>query len=79
MKIVLDTNTIISGIFWKGAPRQVLDLACSGNLTLFTNPELLIELTNVLGREKFKSRITLAATTVEELVMGYASSENSQT
>jgi predicted nucleic acid-binding protein len=30
MNIVLDTNTVISGIFWKGAPRQVLDLARSG-------------------------------------------------
>lgn len=26
MNIVLDTNTVISGLFWKGAPRQVLDL-----------------------------------------------------
>jgi len=73
MKVVLDTNTIISGIFWKGAPRQLLDLARSGKFTLFTSPELLIELTNVLGREKFNSRLTLAGTSVEELVMGYAS------
>ena len=26
MKIVLDTNTVISGLLWKGAPRQILDL-----------------------------------------------------
>ncbi len=34
MNIVLDTNTVISGLFWKGAPRQVLDLARSGTFTL---------------------------------------------
>ena len=41
MNIVLDTNTVISGLFWKGAPRQVLDLARSGTFTLFTSPDLL--------------------------------------
>lgn len=73
MNIVLDTNTIISGLFWKGAPRQVLDLARSGTYTLFTSPELLSELADVLGRKKFSSRLALAETSVEELVFGYAS------
>ena len=44
MNIVLDTNTVISGLFWKGAPRQLLDLARSGTFTLFTSPDLLVEL-----------------------------------
>ncbi|MCG2784430.1 MAG: putative toxin-antitoxin system toxin component, PIN family, partial [Anaerolineae bacterium] len=44
MNVVLDTNTVISGLFWKGAPRQVLDLARSGVIVLFTSPELLAEL-----------------------------------
>jgi putative PIN family toxin of toxin-antitoxin system len=72
MKIVLDTNTVISGFFWKGAPRQVLDLARSGIFTIVTSPDLLSELANVLGREKFSSRLEQAGTTVEELVLGYA-------
>ena len=50
MNIVLDTNTVISGLFWKGAPRQVLDLARSGTFTLFTSPDLLAELGKVLER-----------------------------
>ena len=72
MKIVLDTNTVISGLLWKGAPRQILDLACSGSLTLFTSPELLAELANVLERKKFSARLALAETNVDELVYGYA-------
>ena len=52
MKIVLDTNTVISGLLWKGAPRQILDLARAGSLTLFTSPDLLAELAGVLEREK---------------------------
>ena len=73
MNIVLDTNTVISGLFWKGAPRQVIDLARSGTFTLFTSPDLLSELADVLGRKKFSARLALAETSVEELVFGYAS------
>ena len=72
MKIVLDTNTVISGLLWQGAPRQILDLARSGSLTLFTSPELLAELANVLERKKFSARLVLAETNVDELVYGYA-------
>ncbi len=73
MNIVLDTNTVISGLFWRGAPRQVLDLARSGTFTLFTSPDLLSELTDMLGRKKFSEKLALAETSVEELVFGYAS------
>jgi len=72
MNLVLDTNTVISGLLWKGAPRQVLDLARSGSITLFTSPELLAELADVLGRKKFSDRLALAETSVDELVFGYA-------
>ena len=47
-------------------------LARSGSLTLFTSPELLAELANVLERKKFSARLALAETNVDELVYGYA-------
>lgn len=72
MKLVLDTNTVISGLLWKGAPRQVLDLARSGSISLFTSPELLAELEDVLGRKKFAARLRMAQVMVDELVYGYA-------
>jgi len=72
MNIVLDTNTVISGLFWKGAPRQVLDLARSGRYALFTSTDLLAELANVLGRKKFSDRLKRANTSVGDLVLGYA-------
>jgi putative PIN family toxin of toxin-antitoxin system len=73
MNIVLDTNTVISGLLWKGAPRQILDLARSGTITLFTSPALLAELSDVLAREKFSVRLEQASVSVEELILGYAS------
>lgn len=73
MNIVLDTNTVISGLFWKGAPRQVLDLARSGMFTLLTSPDLLAELADVLERQKFSMRLVQASISIEELILGYAS------
>jgi putative PIN family toxin of toxin-antitoxin system len=64
---------VISGLFWKGAPRQILDLARSGAITLFTSPSLLAELSDVLAREKFSVRLEQANVSVEELLFGYAS------
>jgi len=72
MKLVIDTNTVISGLLWQGAPRQILDLARSGSISLFTSPELLAELEDVLGRKKFAARLGAAQVTVDELVYGYA-------
>jgi uncharacterized protein len=72
MNLVLDTNTVISGLLWRGAPRQIFDLARSGSISLFTCPELLAELEDVLGRKKFMARLNMAQVTVDELVYGYA-------
>lgn len=72
MNVVLDTNTVVSGSLWSGAPRQVLDLARNGVITLFTSPELLAELADVLRRKKFATRLEQAGITADELVYGYA-------
>ncbi|MEW5939822.1 MAG: putative toxin-antitoxin system toxin component, PIN family [Chloroflexota bacterium] len=72
MRIVLDTNTVVSGLLWHGAPRSILDLAREGRATLFTSPTLLVELEDVLGRPKFAKRLRLADVTVSDLVRGYA-------
>lgn len=72
MNVVLDTNTVVSGSLWSGAPRQVLDLARSGVIRLFTSPELLAELADVLRREKFSQRLAQAGVTADDLVYGYA-------
>jgi uncharacterized protein len=49
MRAVLDTNVLISALFWGGTPRQVVDLAVSGHFQAVTSPELLAELTSVLA------------------------------
>ncbi len=72
MRIVADTNTVVSGLLWRGAPRQVLETARANTIQLFTSAVLLAELEDVLNRKKFASRLALADLTPHELVLGYA-------
>jgi putative PIN family toxin of toxin-antitoxin system len=72
MRAVPDTNIVISGLFWRGNPRRVLDAARDGIIELFTSPVLLEELEDVLSREKFAARLEAAGVTVQEIVEGYS-------
>lgn len=60
-------------MLWRGAPRQVLDAARSGNIQLYTSATLLDELEGVLKRDKFAQRLALANITPHELILGFAS------
>ncbi len=53
MRLVLDTNVVVSGLIWSGPPRQLLDLARMGRVVLFSSGVLLDELASVLERDKF--------------------------
>lgn len=72
MHVVADTNTIVSGLLWYGNPRQVLDAARTGVVTLATSATLLAELADVLQRPKFAQRLARAHITASTLVFGYA-------
>ena len=67
MRIVLDNNVFISGIFWEGSPHKIIGLAEKGKLEIFTTNEILEELLGVLKREKFKSLIEEAKTNINEI------------
>ncbi len=76
MRIVPDTNIVVSGLLWRGQPRRILDAARDGIIELFTSPVLLEELEDVLSREKFAKRLEAAQVTVRELVEGYSALAN---
>ena len=72
MHVVADTNTVVSGLLWYGNPRQVLDAARTGVITLSISAPLLAELAEVLQRPKFAQRLVRANVTPHTLVFGYA-------
>lgn len=71
MRVVLDTNIVISGLFWSGPPRRILDFAHAGIIELYTSPALLDELEDVLGRPKLAARLAIAVIDVPTLMLGY--------
>lgn len=55
MRAVLDTNVLLSGLLWHGAPHALLKRVRDSALTLISSPALLAELAEVIGRAKFNS------------------------
>ena len=53
MRIVLDTNVIISAFFWNGPPRMVYNLVRNGSLTMVFSQELENEFIRVLLYPQF--------------------------
>jgi putative PIN family toxin of toxin-antitoxin system len=72
VRLVLDTDTVISGLLWSGVPRRILDAAGENLVTLFTSPALLAELEDVLQRPKFVQRLATANVAARELVIGFS-------
>jgi putative PIN family toxin of toxin-antitoxin system len=54
VKVVCDTNVLISGILFGGHSRRILQLASRGKVSNFISEEILNETREVLLRPKFK-------------------------
>ena len=71
LRIVLDTNIVISGLIWRGAPHQVVLALADDKLAAYTSYSMVSELTrkllgSKLGRELIKRDIS-----AQQLVMSY--------
>ena len=71
MRVVADTNTVVSALLWGGPPAAVLAAAREGRITLCSSPVLIAELEDVLAREKFATRIAQVGSSVPQLLAGY--------
>lgn len=54
MRVVLDTNIFVSGIFWKGSSNDVLIFWEEGKFTLITSLDTISEIITVLGDFKVR-------------------------
>lgn len=50
MKLVLDTNVVISGIFWEGVPNKIITNWFNGRFEVFISASILSEYEKVLKR-----------------------------
>ena len=51
MRVVIDTNVLISAIFWTGKPKQLLNYVRRQKITFVTSNQLLDELRQILIRQ----------------------------
>ena len=51
IKAVLDTNILLSSLFWKGQPRKIVDLAIENKFRAVTSADILEELKCVLEED----------------------------
>ncbi len=72
MRLVLDTNTAVSGLLWGGVPGQLIDAAAAGRVKLIASLPLLDELHSVLHRKKFAGHMAEQGTAAGVLFEGYA-------
>ncbi len=69
MRVVLDTNTLVSGVISaNGPPRRLLDGARTQAFELCSSATLLAELLDVLARGKFALRLSQAGSTPQDIV-----------
>jgi uncharacterized protein len=67
LRIVLDTNVIVSGILFGGIPRSILDMLISMRHDFFLSIPVIEEIREVLNRPKFGFDNANALLVVEEL------------
>lgn len=71
MRLVLDTNVVVSALLWDGLPYQLLQLAADGEVELATSPTLVTELNEILQRPQFKARIEARGVTAQNIASLY--------
>jgi uncharacterized protein len=68
VKVVADTNVLVSGLIWPGPPATFLDAALRRIFHLLTSEELLAELEEVLSRSHLEPRLRARGRSVTEVM-----------
>lgn len=71
MRVVADTNVVLSGLLWLGNPGLLLEAAAEGRIALYTSPALVQELSETLQSPKLATRIRASGLTLDALLQRY--------
>lgn len=72
MRIVLDTNVVLSALLWRGTPHRLLAaIGQRSSIQLYSSTALLEELADVLARPSATKRLALIGKTVREVLADY--------
>ena len=67
VKVVLDTNVVLSAILFGGKPRQILEAALGGTIRICISGPTIGELEKVLQRPKFGFSSQMVQTIISEI------------
>jgi uncharacterized protein len=71
VRLVLDTNTVVSALLWHGLPYQLFTRSRAFSLAFFSSPTLLTELEEVLAYPKLAKAVTASGLTPAQLLQRY--------
>lgn len=71
VRLVLDTNTVISALLWRGTPWELVLTAHTRPVVFFTSPVLLVELADILTRRKLAEPVAASGLAPEQLMQRY--------
>lgn len=71
MRLILDTNVVLSALLWGGTPYRLLQLAVEGEAQLFTSPVLAAELREILARPHLAAKLLEKGTTADAVTALY--------
>jgi len=54
VRVVLDTNILISGLLYPGKPKKLINLALDGKIEAVSSIRIINELKEVIAREEFR-------------------------
>ena len=72
MRIVLDTNVVMSALLWRGNPFRLLQvIRADSDSQLYSSPVLLAELTDVLSRRAATAQLARIGHTAPSVLADY--------
>jgi putative PIN family toxin of toxin-antitoxin system len=71
MKLLLDTNVLVSAFLWQGVPGRLIELGIEQEIQLVTSRVLLDELADVLPRKKLAKKVAATGLTPTQIVLNY--------
>lgn len=81
MNVVIDTNVLVSGIFWNGSPRKFLALVFHQDIKPFATIDMMAEYCRIIDKvankrpdiaTKWKSQIAKMMTIIEKSEVVYS-------
>ena len=71
LRLVLDTNVLVSAFLWRGTPGRLVELAGEKEVQLFTSRTLLDELSATLTKKKLAKFIEATGLTADQMLANY--------